>query len=309
MVVFVQNATSTTGAGLTGVTYNASGLVWYWYSETSGTSSAVSLANQTIGTWTSGGFIQVDATHLPGFYEIGIPNALLTGTTPTWVTMQLAGATNMVPVNLEIELTGFNPALNTFTSTVVGGTINTVTGTVTATVPGAGGTNVNVVEWLGTAVTSAAGVPVVYATNTVPANVTAWLGTAVTSNAGVPLVDVNAISGTVTATVVGGTIATVTNPVTLSTGQLTVKRDQALAGFTFPMYNATSGAPATGLSVSCTITRDGGSLVSSANSPTEIGSGIYSLNLAASDLNGTTITLVFVASGASATIVTLITQA
>ena len=56
VTVFVQNATSTTGAGLTGLTYNASGLEWYWFAEDSGTSTSISLTNMTLGTWTSGGF-------------------------------------------------------------------------------------------------------------------------------------------------------------------------------------------------------------------------------------------------------------
>lgn len=416
LVIFAQDVTSTSGSGLTGLTHSSSGLTWYWYSETSGTSSAVTLAGQTLGTWTSGGFVEIDSTHIPGFYEIGVPNTLLTGTTPTWITMQLAGATNLLPVNIEIELTGFNPANGTFTSTVVG----TVTATVPTTTPanviqwnstnvatpniggvpkvdvvdwlgtavtsntagipitvtsgGGGSTNVNVVQWLGTAVTSNAGVPLVSITGTVTAtvptvtpsnvqqwlgtavtssagvpvttvtgtvtatvptlttnvnvgswaghavvtpningipvvDVTDWLGTAVTSNAGVPLVDVSAITGTVTATVVGGTISTVTNPVSISTGQLTVKRDTALAGFTFPMYNGTTGNLQTGLTVACMLSIDGGVLQSSTNGVTEIGNGIYKLNLAAADLNGTVIILVFTATAASATVISLITQA
>ena len=377
LTVFVQNSTSTVGGGLTGLVYNSAGLEWYWFAEDSTTSTAISLATMTLGTWATGGFVQVDATNLPGFYEIGIPNTLLAATNSrTWVTMQLQGAANMVPVNIEIELgvqanvtqwlgtavtsnTGVPVVYttNTVTSVVAsgtvttvsgnvvgsvasvvgtvtatvpsevsanvtewlgtavtshsgipqvyadGGTIGVVTGTVTATVPGAGGTNVNVVEWNGTAVATPniGGVPVV--------DVVDWLGTAVTSNTGVPLVDVNGITGTVTATVVGGTITTVTNPVTLATSQLTVRRNEALAGFTFPMYDATTGNPATGLSVSCSISIDGATLVGSTNSPSEVGGGIYKLNLAAADLDGTVITLVFIASSASATIVTLITQA
>ena len=98
VTVFVQNATSTTGAGLTGLTYNASGLEWYWFAEDSGTSTSISLTNMTLGTWTSGGFVQVDSTNLPGFYEIGIPNTVIANTNSrTWVTMLLQGAANMVP--------------------------------------------------------------------------------------------------------------------------------------------------------------------------------------------------------------------
>ena len=175
------------------------------------------------------------------------------------------------------------------TATVVGGTVTTVTGnvvgsvgsvvgTVTATVPTLS-TNVNVQEWLGTAVTSNAGIPVVYTTNTT------------------------------TAIVVGGTIATVVNPVSISTGQLTIQRDKALHGFSFPMYNSTTGTLQTGLTVSSQVSIDGGSLGSTANSITEIGSGLYSLNLAASDTNGTVLTFVFTATGAASSVITAITQA
>lgn len=206
--------------------------------------------------------------------------------------------------------------LGTVTATVPGGV--TVSGTVTATVPGL--VSANVTEWLGTAVTSNAGVPLVdisgTVTATVPgtidANVTEWLGTAVTSNAGVPLVDV---SGTVTATVpggvtvTGGTITTVTGPVTIAAGQLTIKRATALAGFSFPMYNATTGNLQTGLTVSAQISIDGGALTSTTNAVAEIGGGLYSLNLSTSDTNGTVLTLIFSATGAAASVITSVTQA
>ena len=88
LTVFVQNSTSTVGGGLTGLVYNSAGLEWYWFAEDSTTSTAISLATMTLGTWATGGFVQVDATNLPGFYEIGIPNTLLAATNSrTWVTM------------------------------------------------------------------------------------------------------------------------------------------------------------------------------------------------------------------------------
>ena len=215
-----------------------------------------------------------------------------------------------------------------------------VVGMVTAIVPAE--VSANVTDWLGTAVTSNAGVPVVYTTNTVTSvvtsgtvttvtgnvggsvasvvgtvtatvptlstnvNVVEWLGTAVTSNAGVP--DVYAIN-TVTAIVSGGTIATVTNPVSIASGQLTIKRDQGLNGFSFPMYNATTGALQTGLSVSAVVSIDGGSPSSTTNSPSEIGSGLYSLNLAAADTDGTVLTFIFSATGAASSVITAVTQA
>src|ERR1035438_2329247 len=148
MVVFVQSGTSTVGAGLTAMTYASAGLSWYWYSPNSGTSSAVTLATGTVGTWASGGFKEIDATNMPGFYEIGVPNVCLASS--PWTVMSIQGFAGMVPVNIEVDLTAFD--LTTATQ------------------------KTNVVQWLGTAVTSAAGVPSI--------NVAQWLGTAVTAATG-----------------------------------------------------------------------------------------------------------------------------
>jgi hypothetical protein len=170
LVVFIQNSSLATGAGLTGVTAAASGFNWYYYREDNNAATVVSGTTETLGTWTSGGFTEISSAHMPGFYEIGVPNAVLAATnSPTWATMQLSGVANMVPVNIEIELSAFDLT--------------------TATQPA------NVVQWLGTAVTSSAGVPYV------DANVTQWLGTAVTSAAGVPSVSA-VVVGTITSNVI-----------------------------------------------------------------------------------------------------------
>ena len=105
LAIFIQNSSVTTGAGLTGLLWNSAGLTWYYWREDEGAvgGTAVTLATATRGTFASGGFIEKDATNLPGFYEIGIPNAaLITGA--DWVVMQLKGATNMAQLTLEIEL-------------------------------------------------------------------------------------------------------------------------------------------------------------------------------------------------------------
>ena len=72
---------STTGAGLTGLVYNAAGLTCYYYRSGAASSTVISLATMTLGTWATGGVIVVDGTNMPGMYQIGIPNAaLITGT-------------------------------------------------------------------------------------------------------------------------------------------------------------------------------------------------------------------------------------
>lgn len=103
-LIFVQDSSATDGSGLTGLAYDTASLAWYYYREAQGTGGTqVTLANQTLGTWISGGFIVVDATNMPGFYEIGIPDAAL-ASGADFVAMVLRGAADMAPVTLEIEL-------------------------------------------------------------------------------------------------------------------------------------------------------------------------------------------------------------
>ncbi len=77
--LFIQDSSSTTGAGLTGLAYNSSGLKAY-YKRSSGTAStSITLADiTTLGTYTSGGFKEVDATNMPGVYEFHPPDACFT---------------------------------------------------------------------------------------------------------------------------------------------------------------------------------------------------------------------------------------
>lgn len=109
VMVFIQDSTLTTGAGKTGLTNASSGLKWYYAREDDGNAggTAVSASTATKGSYTAGGFIEKDATNMPGIYEIGIPNsALQTGS--KYSTHMLHGATGMAPVLLEIELTQVN---------------------------------------------------------------------------------------------------------------------------------------------------------------------------------------------------------
>lgn len=110
LLVFIADSASTTGAGLTGLAYNTSGLVWYYWREDAGNSggTAVTIVTATRGTFTSGGFKEVDATNLPGVYEIGIPNAVL-ASGASWAFMYLKGAASMAPLPIEIQLVNYDP--------------------------------------------------------------------------------------------------------------------------------------------------------------------------------------------------------
>lgn len=108
--VFIQDSSSTTGAGLASLTNATSGLVAYYSRADQGdnAATAISLGAGTRGTWSSGGFKEKDATNLPGVYELGIPNAaLVTGS--DFCLIMLKGAANMAPCVLEIQLTANDP--------------------------------------------------------------------------------------------------------------------------------------------------------------------------------------------------------
>lgn len=101
--LFIQNSSVTTGAGLTGLVFNSASLVAY-YVRPLGSATAITLATQTVtGAFSSGGFVEVDATNMPGIYRLDLPDAVC-ATGVRSAAVMLKGATNMAPVTLEIDL-------------------------------------------------------------------------------------------------------------------------------------------------------------------------------------------------------------
>lgn len=129
--IFIQDSSSTTGAGLTGLLFSSAGLAWYYWREDEANVGAtvVTLATMTRGTWATGGFIEKDAANMPGFYEIGIPNAAL-ATGADWLAMELRGATNMAPLAMRIDLVGnvVKDAVDLLPAALVGGRIDASVG-------------------------------------------------------------------------------------------------------------------------------------------------------------------------------------
>lgn len=125
--VFIQDSSSSTGAGLAGLAFNSSSLTAYYHRDTDTTATAITLVTMTVGTFTSSGFKEIDATNMPGWYQFCPPNAALASGAKS-VGIQLKGATNMAQLNIEVQLTaGFDldtatPAVNT---TKIGGTTQT----------------------------------------------------------------------------------------------------------------------------------------------------------------------------------------
>jgi len=106
--IFIQDSSSTTGAGLTGLVFNTSGLTAY-YVRTLGSSTQITLATLSLATsaYSSGGFKEIDATNMPGVYRLDLPNAAIAAGADS-VTVYLRGATNMAPCVFNLDLTAWN---------------------------------------------------------------------------------------------------------------------------------------------------------------------------------------------------------
>jgi len=131
--LFAQDSSKTTGVGLTGLAYNTASLTAY-YVRPLGSASAITLATQTVtGAHSDGGFVEIDATNMPGVYRLDLPDAVCATGVPSAVVM-LKGATNLAPIVLEIQLTDFdvldklNVSSVEFVTSVVGSTITILRG-------------------------------------------------------------------------------------------------------------------------------------------------------------------------------------
>jgi hypothetical protein len=104
--IFIQDSSSTTGAGLGSLVYNSSGLAAKYRRQGESSWTTISLVTATAGTFTSSGFV-ADGGPVTGGYELGVPNAAL-ASGATWVQVAVYGATNMLAALIEIELDAVN---------------------------------------------------------------------------------------------------------------------------------------------------------------------------------------------------------
>lgn len=89
-----------------------------------------------------------------------------------------------------------------------------------------------------------------------------------------------------------------------------IKKGAAFAKFAFLMTDSTNHNPVTGKTVSVTISKDGGAFgaLSSGDTVTEVGNGIYEVDLNATDTNANVIVLRATAAGSDDTIERIITS-
>jgi len=77
VIMNVQLFDDTTGAPKTGLTFESSGIILS-YARAGAARIAISPITQIVaGTYTSGGFIEIDATNMPGVYRLDVPNAAI----------------------------------------------------------------------------------------------------------------------------------------------------------------------------------------------------------------------------------------
>ncbi len=88
-----------------------------------------------------------------------------------------------------------------------------------------------------------------------------------------------------------------------------VTKNTALSGFTFLMVDSADHVtPKTGLTITATRSLDGAAFGACANSASEISNGVYKIDLAAGDLNGNVVMLLFTAVGSDARYILIATQ-
>lgn len=141
----------------------------------------------------------------------------------------------------------------------------------------------------------------VLGTDNLEADVVQWLGTAAATPAtnGYPAVTIK--------------VGTGTGEINLSSGAVpirgNVKKAAAFTKFSFLMTDSTNHNPATGKTVTATISKDGGSFgsLSSGDSVTEVANGIYEVDLDATDTNANNIILRATATGCDDTFERIIT--
>lgn len=291
--LFIQDSSSSVGAGLTGLTSGSAGLTCYRARDDDGNAggTAITLSGGTRGTWSSGGFVEKDATNMPGVYEFGVPDAAIATGSETSLIM-FKGATNMAPCLMELQLVAIDlqdatsAGLSRLDAAI---TSRLASGNVTV------GTNNDKTGYS--------------LTQTFPTN---FSSLSVDASG---RVDVIKVAGTTqTARDIGNALPTAAPGAAggLETvGNMRLQKNAAYNNFTFPMFDSADHiTPKTGLTITATRSIDGGTFAACANTASEIAttSGVYKINLAATDVNGDSVVFKFTATGADPMVVSVVTQ-
>lgn len=118
--VVLRDSSVTTGAGLTGLTFSSSGLKIATIADNEATATTYSVAGSTIETISTLGtfatptatkcrFKEVDATNMPGVYELQLDNTRFAVSSAKSLIVSISGATNLAQTNLLIPLQQQDP--------------------------------------------------------------------------------------------------------------------------------------------------------------------------------------------------------
>jgi hypothetical protein len=106
--IFIQDSTASDGSGKTGLTFSD---MTCYYVRPAADAVAISCVTQTTtgayltASGVGGGFVEIDATNMPGVYRFDVPDACLsTGVDSVVIMLQATGA---APVLIEIQLVDF----------------------------------------------------------------------------------------------------------------------------------------------------------------------------------------------------------
>ena len=104
LVIFIMDTTSADGDGLTGLVFNSAGLTCY-YDRVGAAAAQLVLANVAVaGAHNDGGFVEIDAVNMPGWYRLDLSDAIHAAGVVN-VGIHLQGAADMAPLSLDLQLT------------------------------------------------------------------------------------------------------------------------------------------------------------------------------------------------------------
>lgn len=106
--VFIQDSAQSDGRGLAGLVFNSAGLTAYFHREGDTAATQITLVTMTLGAFTSGGFKEIDAVNMKGWYQFCPPDEAVAAGAKS-VGIHLAGAANMAPLPIELQLVGYDP--------------------------------------------------------------------------------------------------------------------------------------------------------------------------------------------------------
>lgn len=321
--VFIQDSSSTVGAGLAGLTSASTGMIISTIANNEATATVYTVAASNVETITTLGtyaaptaskcrFKEVDATNMPGVYELQFADARYSVASSNQLQVMISGATNAAPCLFEVQL-DTNTAADIYTR--VGAPAGASIAADLAVID-------DFVDDLETRLTatragyldnlSAGAVATQASVNTIDDFIDTEIGTIITNVAAVKADTAAILLDTGTDGVVvpqaqadkvwATTARTLTN--------IGIKKNTALANFEFMLVDSTDHVtPKTGVTVTATRSIDGAAFGACANAVTELSNGIYKISLAAADLNGDVVTLRFTGTAADDRLLTIITTA